>query len=151
MNTEPKYCNLILHICLGFKWLECGCCWLGDIIFTEDGTGCHFFLIIAGWMLSQLVQHQSGGFLCHSSYIFPLASGCKDWRTISVAGATACPPEDFAPFNYFASSLIGFKKELRNIMTFGIDREKDPVEALANCTCLCPHFCLHFCYFFVYK
>ena len=39
---------------------------------------------------------------------------------------------DFAAFNYFASRLIGIKKELRNILAFGTDGDKAQVEAFIH-------------------
>lgn len=39
---------------------------------------------------------------------------------------------DFTAFNYFVSTLIGFKKELRNVLAFGSDGDKALVEALSH-------------------
>ena len=39
---------------------------------------------------------------------------------------------DFTAFNYFVSTLIGLKKELRNVLAFGSDGDKALVEALSH-------------------
>ena len=39
---------------------------------------------------------------------------------------------DFSAFNYFASTLIGLQKELKNILAFGTDGDKALVEALSH-------------------
>ena len=37
---------------------------------------------------------------------------------------------EITTFNYFASSLIGYSKHLRNILAFGADGDKNLVEVL---------------------
>ncbi len=40
---------------------------------------------------------------------------------------------EFASFNYFANTLVGFNKKLRNIRAFGTDGQESMLEAFSHC------------------
>jgi len=39
----------------------------------------------------------------------------------------------FASFNYFGSTLVGFNKKLRNVRAFGTDGQESMIEAFSHC------------------
>ena len=72
-------------------------------------------------------------FITPLTYPHPLLQDVKTGKPPVMLGLLLVHQKmDFAAFNYFASSLIGIKKELKNILAFGTDGDKALVEAFTH-------------------
>ena len=136
-----------------YSMLECKTAQGSSQMFVQDVKAASYPMCLLGfdWQLDDMARFLTNNhsinilmadttFNLGDFFVFPLTSPhplLQDVKTgkppVMLGPLFVHQKMDFAAFNYIASSLIGIKKELKNILVFGTDGDKALVETFTLC------------------